>query len=728
LVGLLLLAVPAASSAQERSAVDPRVAVPAFAPDRVIVEWKPGADRDERLQARAEADTSLIRGLAESRVELLKVDPGQSLAEAIEALGDDRVVRLAEPDRYNAPNAGASEPLFGELWGLRNVGGPIGVEGFVNPLAAADVDVLAAWARTVGSPSTVVAVLDSGYRFNHPDLGPVAWSNPGELAANGIDDDGNGYVDDVRGYDFVGQNAAAPASDSDPTDADLITGGHGVHTAGTIGAAGGNGVGITGVAQDVRLMPLRICSNVAGSSPPRSSCPDSALIQAIDYAGDNGAAVANLSVGRAGSPSQLVVDALARNPQTLYVISAGNDGVNNDGGGSPPAGHHYPCDHNPATDSAVPGRIDNVVCVAASNQADNRAGFSNWGPVSVDLAAPGTETLSTYPAIANRYTETFQVDDFATDWTATVGLDGFGRAGEAPLTSPGMTDSPGAAPAAAAIYESTSTMGFTVPAGYGSCTLAGRRFLALGSGSFSYSVLRDGIPVFTSAPGSTSGSAMTGFSTQPMDGLAGSTVKLRFRFTSDVSPALAEGAWLDDLRFDCFEPAGTATASYAYLQGTSMAAPHVAGAAALLYSLKPSATVSQVRSALLGSVDRPAGLAGLTVTGGRLDVARALDALAPLPPPPAVIAQNPPGVPAPPASKRCKVPKLKGLARSKAKKALEKANCALGKVTKPKLKKGQTTLPALVAKSSKPKAGTEHDAGKKVAVTLGPKPKPRKRR
>jgi len=720
----------------------------------VIVQWAPDSDRTDRIAANADAEVAFDQTLGRPLLQLLEPQSGQSVGEAVAELRADDAVLVAEPDRKSFPQAVPNDPLFGELWGLRNLGGAFGVEDFAGPVAGADIAAVSAWDRTVGSPSVVVAVIDSGYRFNHPDLSGVAWSNSDEIAGNSIDDDANGRVDDIRGYDFVGQNSDTPTGDNDPTDTDLVTGGHGVHVAGTVGAKGNDGAGITGVAQNVRIMPLRVCANDGSeTNPPKSSCPDSALIQAIDYAGDNGADVANLSLGRAGSPSQLVVDAFASHPGTLYVVAAGNDGADNDGGGDPPDVHHYPCDHNPATDSAVAGRIDNIVCVAASDQADELADFSDYGATSVDLAAPGTEVYSSYPAITSRYSESFAASDFTTKWSTTA-ANGFGRGNDAPLTSFGMTDTPGGAPVAGATYQSTLTTGFTVPAGWGSCRLGGKRFLALGSGSFQYVVLKDDVAVFTSAPASTSGSSLVSFSTQPISGLGGTTVKLRFRYIADFTPTTSEGAWLDDLEVECFEPATSSAASYAYLQGTSMAAPHVAGAAGLLASLDPSATVPELRAALLGGVvpnrsslcDPVTDFSNRrTVTGGRLNVDRSMDvlmgdSLALLAPP---VCSQPPGPPSNPgpsqrpvvvggggtvSAARCRVPKLKKLSLSKAKALLGVSNCKLGKVTKPKKKKGQKKLPALIVKSSSPKAGAELAAGAKVAVKLGPKPKKRKKR
>lgn len=272
---------------------------------------------------------------------------------------------LAERDSYVSLDAVPNDLLFDQLWGLQNTG--LGIDGFVGALAGADINASSAWERTLGTPTTVVADIDSGYRFEHPDLADVVWTNPGETL-DGIDNDANGIVDDLHGADFVGANAEAPVPDGDPTDDNLFNGGHGVHTAGTIGAEGNNGIGISGVAQDVSLMPLRVCSRLVVAED--SDCLTSALIAAINYAGAKGARAANMSLG-SEIYRATVANAVAANPQTLFVVSAGND--NHDNEVTP----HYPCNLDPPGEGK--GAVDNVICVAATDQADRRADVLRLG-------------------------------------------------------------------------------------------------------------------------------------------------------------------------------------------------------------------------------------------------------------------------------------------------------------------------------------------------------------
>ncbi len=821
------MAAPAASALEEGTAPVGAPATPAtvFSANRVIVQWAPSADHGDKADAREDADVDFRSDLGSRDFQLVTVEPGQGTSSAIAELEADPAVALAERDGYRVPHAIPNDPLFDQLWGLSNLG--LGVGGATEAAAESDVGALAAWDRTIGTPATVIADIDSGYRFEYADLGAVAWDNPGETA-NGLDDDGNGIVDDLHGADFIGTNGQSPATDGDPTDDDLQSGGHGVHTAGTMGAAGNDGIGITGVAQNVRIMPLRVCSRFPSLEDSR--CAFSSIVAAINYAGAEGARAANMSLG-GNTFTQAEVNAIAANPDVLYVISAGNDGGNNDGGGAAPQGHHYPCDYRPTVDAIPPGPVDNIICVAATDQADGLAGFSDWGAASVDLAAPGTETLSTYPVL-NPFTESFSVDDFAAKWPATGADGGFQRTDEAPLTSFGMTDVVGA-PSPNTVRETTSAAIALPP--NGGCKLTQTRRVVLGGGTYRYSVLLNGVEqaAFTTSSTATPGLERR-FLELPAAFNAGGSVQVRFRFSSGASPTAGSGVWLDDVSIGCMQAVGQASA-YGFLQGTSMAAPHVTGAAGLLFSLKPSASVTEVRDALLSGVDAIPSLTGKTTTGGRLDVDKAMDSLeglavdntAPAKPvlsgtvptggndnhprvkgsaeagavvtlfkslscvgpplakgsaeeltgagigisvpdnsitflsaratdagrnkstcsspssyledsPPVTEVPSDPGVPStlgpsspstpppplsPPALPTCTVPKLAGKTLGQAKAALTAGHCSLGKVTKPKPRKGKA-LPALVVKSSSPAAGASTAAA--VNLTLGPKPKVKK--
>lgn len=586
---------------------------------RIVVRWEPQASPTARSAAREGAETDPVRTLGRTDFQLLDLEPGQTLRGALSELRADPRVAAADPDRYLSTLAMPDDPDLPKQWALQ-ADGPTPSAGSPSASSGA-VNAPPAWNRTVGTPDTVVAVIDGGYDFDVPDLGAVAWTNPDEVPGNGIDDDENGFVDDVRGWDFVGANAANPAPDNDPTDDDPVSGGHGAHVAGILGAQGNDGQGITGVAQDVRLMPLRVCSRASVQGANR--CLLSAVVQAVNYAGRNGARVANLSLG-GGGYDQVFADALAANPRTLYVAAAGNDGRD--------TGKHpvYPCSYDPVADSKVAGRVDNVVCVAALDQKGKPASFTNWGARDVDLAAPGVDIWSVYRDYRREvvWSEDFEGDDFAERWISTG--PGPGAPGDGPLVSTGLTDSPGAAPSAG--EHQVRSQPFAVPAGAEYCEIRGERFARLAqTEDFSYSLWVEGAegPSTLSLAVTWPKTELKKFSTDVVDAseMAGKQVSLHVDYTAPGGLDETYGFWLDNLSVAC--GAVVSPAPYRFLSGTSMASPMVAGAAALLFSLKPSATAVQVRKALVGSAHRLTSWKKKTVSGGRLDVAAAMGRLVP---------------------------------------------------------------------------------------------------
>lgn len=304
-----------------------------------------------------------------------KLPHGMNVEQAVKLLQADESVEFAEPNfriYLEEPTPAADSSMASEqpektqpndlhykLWGLHNTGQTRGKRG-------ADIEAKKAWEITVGDRDNgpIIAVIDSGVDVAHPDLIQNLWTNPGEIPGDGIDNDNNGVVDDVHGYNAFHHNN------------DLFDGKvHGTHVAGTIGATGNNGIGITGVAQEARLMPIRIFANTGHTN-------QATVLRALNYADQMGARVTANSWG--GIESKAMREAYEKSP-ALHIASAGNSGRDND------LKPHFP--------GSYP--IDNMVAVAATDHKDQLGSFSNYGAKSVHLGAPGQDIYSTMPR--NRY-------------------------------------------------------------------------------------------------------------------------------------------------------------------------------------------------------------------------------------------------------------------------------------------------------------------------------------
>ena len=349
----------------------PAPSAPQTVPSRpeVLVGFEPGVSLSGQRAALARAGAAAKARFAPIRGFLASVPAGRR-AGVIAALRRDPRVRYAEPNvRFHADRT-ADDPLFGQLWGLDNSGQAVsGVTGTLD----ADIDAPEAWSISTGSSAVTVGVIDTGIDYTHPDLASNIWVNPGENCPgcrnDGIDNDGNGYVDDWHGWDFIN-------NDNNPFDDN----GHGTHVAGTIGAVGNNGAGVAGVNWSVRLMPLKFLgANGAGDAAD--------AVRAVLYASSMGAVVTNNSWG-GDEYSQALADAIAQADShgSLFVAAAGNSFSDND------VTANYPSNYD----------LPNVVAVAATTNRDARAWFSNYGAKTVDLGAPGASILSTWPGNSYR--------------------------------------------------------------------------------------------------------------------------------------------------------------------------------------------------------------------------------------------------------------------------------------------------------------------------------------
>ena len=333
-------------------------------PNELIVRFSARAEGPRRAALRDTVDADAVRGLPLPDGQLLRLRGDVGIDAAIARLQRSGDVLYAEPNLVRTTSATMNDPFFSRLWGLRNSGQIVdGVAG----TAGADIAATSAWDLATGSKSAPVAVIDTGVAADHPDLRGQIANNIGEIAGNGIDDDANRYIDDVAGWDFVGD-------DSVPEDAN----GHGTHVAGTIAARGNDGTGVVGVAPATRIIPLRVLDADGSGSL-------SDVVSAYGYAARNGARVVNLSLGGA-SPSRAERDAITAAPSVLFVAAAGNGGSDGLGDNNDVAGE-YPCAYD----------LVNVLCVSASDQHDQLASFSNYGATSVDLAAPGVNIFSDQP-------------------------------------------------------------------------------------------------------------------------------------------------------------------------------------------------------------------------------------------------------------------------------------------------------------------------------------------
>ncbi len=299
------------------------------------------------------------------RVHLFHLSPNASpkaIRDLIDLLARDSSVEYAEPDYIVSINLTPNDPQYSQLWGMNNSGQSGGT-------VDADIDAPEAWNITTGSSNVIVGVIDTGMDYTHQDLVANIWTNPGEIAGDGKDNDGNGYIDDLHGINAI-LNNGNPMDDN----------GHGTHVGGTIGGAGNNGIGVVGVNWSVSIAACKfLSSSGSGSTSDAVKCFN--YFNNLKASGQN-IVVTNNSWGGGGS-SQMLKDAMSGT--ILHVAAAGNAGSNND------ATAFYPANYD----------LPNIISVAATDRYDLMASFSNYGATTVDLAAPGVSIYST--VLANSY-------------------------------------------------------------------------------------------------------------------------------------------------------------------------------------------------------------------------------------------------------------------------------------------------------------------------------------
>ncbi|MBV7314110.1 S8 family serine peptidase [Shewanella sp. NIFS-20-20] len=370
--GMLALASTSALAADSKMAKQNEAI--SYDKDSILVVYHDNTSKSERLAAQR-----LVRGymqdknsdgiddkfsaLMNGRLAQISLGRGGDVKQAIKMMSAHPAVKYAEPNYRLHTLATPDDTRYGELWGLNNTGQTSGT-------ADADIDAAEAWDISTGSSDVVVAVIDTGVDYNHSDLAGNIWTNPGEIAGNGIDDDGNGVVDDVHGFNAI-NNSGDPFDDN----------AHGTHVSGTIGAKGNNANGVVGVNWDVSIIGCKFLdSSGSGSTAGAIACVNYVTDLKVNRGVD--VKITNNSWGGGGF-SQALKDAIDAGGDAgiMFVAAAGNGAYDNDASPSYPASY----------DS------DAIVAVASTDHNDAMSGFSQYGLTSVDLGAPGSAILSTVP-------------------------------------------------------------------------------------------------------------------------------------------------------------------------------------------------------------------------------------------------------------------------------------------------------------------------------------------
>ncbi|WP_052813804.1 S8 family serine peptidase [Shewanella sp. cp20] len=352
---------PVALAVAQAPVQAPLKVAPQYDQKSVIVKFKQKVAKKERAELARNLGVSFkdknndgvddrLRNIANGRLAVLDLGEGRKVDAVLASLKNHPLVEYAEPNYIVHTTKTPNDISYANLYGMQKINAE------------------AAWDYTVGDASIIVGVIDTGFDFTHPDLQANIWRNPNEIAGNGIDDDGNGYIDDIHGISAINDNG-------NPSDTDR----HGTHVSGTIGAEGNNALGVAGVNWRTSMVGCSFLGASGGQLVDGIQCIDYMI--GLKNAGNN-IRVLNNSWGGGGF-AQSLKDAIAaaNNADMLFVAAAGNDASDIDAGGFYPAGYDVP----------------NVVAVASTDSNDNLSGFSNFGDEKVHLAAPGSFVLSTVP-------------------------------------------------------------------------------------------------------------------------------------------------------------------------------------------------------------------------------------------------------------------------------------------------------------------------------------------
>lgn len=613
--------------------------------DEYLVKFKKGTSQATINKILSKYSLKSKKSDKLSKIELVKLPMSLSSMERIDKMSSENEIEYIEANRFYYPtDIAIDEPYGNQQWGLENFGQPI-IGQFGN--TDVDIDISEAWTNTQGDDSLVIGVLDTGIDFSQPDLQGKCFVNIGEIPGNNIDDDNNGYVDDVNGWDFFNNDNTV----FDPEQQDT----HGTHVAGII-AGSDNDYGIVGVAPNVKILPMKFLGPEGGDT--------FGAVQAIAYAKSMGIKLINNSWG--GGYSQALEDAINEATDITFVFAAGNSGLNMDINPSYPAS----------------STSNNIISVAAVNNSGKLSEFSNYGNNTVDMAAPGEFIISTVPDFRPQNASIATVNDTYKALFQGFGVEALTSADQIDYISKVMDFFDHSQPLSilivdddesegeyswsdyAATYETllspygtvdiiaTDEISFTGPS---VDIMSGYDLVVWETGSAVMSLnmtanitdsdqinltqyLEQGGNLFLVGRDAGWGIELTAFynemlgtaffaeksGSQHILGIEGDSSEFStcdYRFEDYfVDHLIAIGPDSYPLLFNDF----IVTENFAYFSGTSMAAPFVTGVAALLISQDPLVTTKMIKDKLMKSTQYQSDLAGKVMTSGIVNASNAL--------------------------------------------------------------------------------------------------------
>lgn len=588
-----------------------------FASHEVLIRYKASVAPNIIASFEAGNNLTLLQYFKHLNVRYYKLPSSLTVLDAIKILSQSPIVESVEPNYYRRPMFIPTDAHFRDQWGLHNTGQTVNGR---NGVADIDINWPEAMDLFQANGPVIVAIIDSGIALDHPELIQNAWTNSAEIASNGMDDDGNGYVDDVIGWDFFD-------SDNIPLDEN----GHGTLVASTIAASMDNGEGGVGVEPFAHVMALRALNDFGRGASGRTSIAN--FIESSTYAARMGARIINASFGGAPfSPYESdQIDWL--DSQGILLIAAAGNG-----------GNDFQGDNNdllPVYPASYPG--SNIIAVAAVDRTGELAAFSNFGATSVDLAAPGTDMFGADVSHFATYSESFETG--APGWTVgqnpgssstldwSLYLDGLGRTW--------ITDSVGNFGGVFDYLPNTDSWVkspvITVPAlgpqlsyrVWHALTIFDIMGVEVSTDGINWDLV-DYVLGFSADACPSCATNAGSIRSIDLSAYAGQSVQIRFRLYSD-GLFQSDGAYIDDVALSevgLFQFDGT---QFRFNDGTSFSAPLVSGVAALLMAQRPDLTHHQIRQLIIDHVTTTAGLAGQVVSGGRLNAKAALAAAIAMP-------------------------------------------------------------------------------------------------